>query len=224
MTTERILALLMVILFLFSLPAVAYAQQTPPHIFIGKAFNVSGGVVSAGTLVSAYINGEAQGSTTVRADGGYTLMVTQGVGTSITFRIGAVDATETAIWQQGGATVLNLNAGSGVTVLPTPISSVPGPLGEVGPEGPPGPPGAKGDIGPTGGAGPTGPTGVAGPPGPKGATGDAGPVGSPGQAGPPAAVDGTLFSIIALVLSAVAVTLAIFVVWWIRRLVSQAAP
>ena len=220
MTTERILALLMVILFLFSLPAVAYAQQTPPHIFIGKAFNVSGGVVSAGTLVSAYINGEAQGSTTVRADGGYTLMVTQGAGTSITFRIGAVDATETAIWQQGGATVLNLNAGSGVTVLPTPISSVPGRLGEVGPEGPPGPPGAKGDIGPTGAAGSNG---VAGPPGPKGATGDAGPVGSPGQAGPPAAVDGTLFSIIALVLSAVAVTLAIFVVFWIRRLVSQAA-
>ncbi len=39
MTPMRALTLLTVLLFLFSLPAVAYAQQTPPHIFIGKVFD-----------------------------------------------------------------------------------------------------------------------------------------------------------------------------------------
>ena len=106
------------LVFLFSLPVVAHAQQNPPHIFVGKVFDVSGEGVSAGTVVTAYISGVAQGSTSVRADGAYTLMVPQGAGTNITFKIGTMDATETATWQQGGATVMNLNLGSGITIQP----------------------------------------------------------------------------------------------------------
>ena len=115
--------LVIVVVFLFALPVAAYAQKTPPHIFIGKVFDVSGGSVSVGTVVTAYINGMTQGSTSVRADGTYRLMVDQGAGTDITFKIGPVDATETATWQQGGATVMNLSSGSGIAIQPAQISS-----------------------------------------------------------------------------------------------------
>ena len=96
------------------------AQQIPPHLFIGSVFNVGGGLVSGGTVVTASINGVAQGSTTVRDDGAYTLAVTQGAGTWITFKIGAVAATEVATWQEGGATILNLNTSSGNNLLLNP--------------------------------------------------------------------------------------------------------
>jgi len=208
MTTKRVLTLLTLMVFLFSLPAVAFAQQTPPHIFIGTAFDVSGGPVTVGTLVTAYISGAAQGSTTVRAGGAYTLQVKQGAGTTITFRIGSLDTTETATWQQGGATVLNLNAVSAVAVQPTPISSAPVLKGDVGPEGPAGPAGPTGDTGPPGSAGTAGSKGDTGA---AGAAGSAGPQGPTGPDGPSGPSGGTLLSIIALVLSAIAVSLALFV-------------
>lgn len=85
--------LVIMVVFLFALPVVAYAQQIPPHIFVGKVFDVSGGGVSGGTVLTAYISGVAQGSTSVRADGTYTLMVTQGAGTNVTFKIGSLDAS-----------------------------------------------------------------------------------------------------------------------------------
>ncbi len=67
MTTKRALALLTVMIFLFSLPTVANAQENPPQTLVGTAFDVRGGNVSSGTIVSAYINGVEQGSATVQA-------------------------------------------------------------------------------------------------------------------------------------------------------------
>ncbi len=140
--------LVIVVVFLFALPVVAYAQQVPPHIFIGKVFDVSGGGVAVGTAVTAYINGVAQGSTSVQADGTYSLMVTQGAGTNLTFKIGSLDATETATWQQGGATVMNLNSDSGITIRPAQISSAQGSSGDhKKKEGPPGPAGSESNTG-----------------------------------------------------------------------------
>ena len=135
------------VVFLFALPVVAYAQQVPPHVFVGKVFDVSGGSVSVGTVLTAYINGVAQGSTSVRADGTYRLMVTQGAGTNVTFKIGSLDATETATWQQGGATVMNLNSDSGITIQPAQISSAEGPSGDHKKEDPPAPAGSESNTG-----------------------------------------------------------------------------
>ena len=204
MTTMRALALLTVMMFLYSLPAVANAQQNPPHFFIGKVFDASGAPVSAGTVVTAYINGELQGSATVRAGGDYTLPVSQGTGTGITFRIGSLDARETASWMFGGATVMDLTAG-GAAVQPTPISNVQGPKGDVGPEGPPGAAGPRGDQGPAGAAGSSG---LPGRDGEVGAQGPDGPRGGAGEVGPAGPSGGTILSIIALILSAVAATAA----------------
>ena len=206
MTRKRVLTLLVAMVFLFSLPAVASAQETPPHIFIGKVFDVSGGIISVGTVVTAYINGVAEGSTTVTAGGAYTLMVSRGAGTNITFRIGNLDATETFTWQLGDATVLDLNAGT--AVQPIPIPSIQGLPGPVGPEGPPGAPGPTGE---TGSAGPPGQAGLKGDTGQAGSDGSTGSAGSPGAVGPAGSTGGTIFSIIALILSAVAVSLAVFV-------------
>ena len=206
MTTKRALVLLTVMVFLLSLPAVAFAQQTPPHIFIGNVSDANGGAISIGTVVTAYINGAEQGSSTVQSGGQYQIQVSQGSGTGITFKIGNSNASETATWEQGDATILNLNV-SPVTVQPLP--SVQGLQGEAGPRGPRGSEGPGGDPGAVGPAGPRGDPGVAG------QSGSAGPPGSPGAVGPAGTAGGTVFSIIALLLSAVAVILA--VVGFLRR-------
>lgn len=206
MTTKRALALLTVIMLLFSLPTVAFAQQTPPHIFVGTAFDVSGGTVSAGTIVAAFINGTEQGSATVQAGGKYQMQVSQGPGTLITFKIGSFNASQTFVWEQGGVTLLNLNSVGGVTVVPTPVASVQGPQGEVGPEGPQGSAGPRGDQGPAGAAGSAG---LSGRDGEVGAQGPDGPRGGAGEVGPEGPAGGTLLSIIALILSAVAAIVAI---------------
>lgn len=214
MSKKRVLTLLAVVMFFFSLPALASAQQTPPHIFIGKVFDVSGGAGSVGTVVTAYINGTAQGSTTVKTGGKYTLAVSQGSGTAITFKIGNLEAAETFTWKQGGADVLNLNAVNGVAVQPTPMPSVQGPPGDVGPAGLGGPAGPPGDTGPAGPLGPAGPEGDTGLAGPAGSDGKAGSLGEMGPVGP---AGGTLMSLIALVLSAMALTLTIFIAFLLRR-------
>ncbi len=206
MTTKRALALLTVMIFLFSLPTVAFAQQTPPQVLVGTAFDVSGGPVSAGTVVAAYINGEAKGSATVGAGGKYLMQVSQGAGTLITFKIGNFNASQTFTWEQGGVDSLDLNAVAGVTVAPTPVASVQGPQGEVGPEGPQGSAGPRGDQGPAGAAGSAG---LSGRDGEVGAQGPDGPRGGAGEVGPEGPAGGTLLSIIALILSAVAAIVAI---------------
>ncbi len=206
MTTKRALALLTVIMLLYSLPTVVNAQENPPQVLVGTAFDVSGGTVSAGTIVTAYINGVEQGSATVRAGGEYTLQVRRGSGTVITFKIGSFNASQTFTWEQGGIDLLNLNAVGGVTVVPPPVASVQGPQGEVGPEGPQGSAGPRGDQGPAGAAGSAG---LPGRDGEVGAQGTDGPRGGAGEVGPEGPAGGTLLSIIALILSAVAAIVAI---------------
>ena len=201
MTKMRALALFTVMAFLFLLPTAASAQQIPPHVFIGRAV-LNGLEALVGTVVTAYIDGVVQGSTTVRDGGSYTLVVNKGTGTSRTFKIGSLDAAETSTWEQGGGTVLNLNA---VSVVTTPQGApIPGLLGPQGEVGPAGSAGRQGEVGPAGPAGSVGATGAVGPAGPAGAEGPAGPRGS------------TLFGIVSLIVSVIAASLAIFTAY-LRR-------
>ncbi len=218
MIGRRIPPLLAVIVSLFLTPAIASAQQTPPHIFIGKVFDISGGAGSVGTPVTAYIQGEVKGSTTVQQGGKYTLTVSQGANTVITFKIGSLEASETSTWEQGGATVLNLNA---VRMLqPRSIPMVQGPPGQMGASGPSGAPGL---AGPSGVIGPEGPPGRIGPKGDTGAKGSRGPVGPvspagpPGEVGPAGPAEDSLMGLVALILSSMAISLAIFVAFLSRR-------
>ena len=52
MTKMRVLALLAVMVMMLMVPAVASAQQVPPHVFIGTV-TVNGLAAPAGTLLSA---------------------------------------------------------------------------------------------------------------------------------------------------------------------------
>jgi len=93
------------------------AQQIPPHVFIGTV-TINGVLAPVGTAITAFIDGVVQGSTEVGSGGGYTLVVNQGSSTDITFKIGNLDANETATWEQGGATTLDLTT-PGITVNTT---------------------------------------------------------------------------------------------------------
>ena len=174
MTKMRFLALLAVLALFLTLPAIASAQQVPPHVFIGTV-TVNGLDAPAGTAVTAVIGGVVQGSTSVMGGGGYTLLVNQGSGTDITFKIGSLDAAESATWDQGGGTVLDLNAGG--------AGGAQGSMGPAGPPGLPGKDGADGAAGARGAAGPAGPAGPSGAAGAAGQAGVAGVAGAPGTAG-----------------------------------------
>ena len=114
MTKLKILALLVGMVLLFTLPATVSAQRLPPHVFVGTAM-MDGAMPADGTTVTAWVGGMEAASTTV-SGGGYTLIVDQGdqsfSGETITFQIGGNDAMETAMWMQGGGDELNLSASS----------------------------------------------------------------------------------------------------------------
>ena len=218
MIKVRVLPLLALIVWLFLPPSIASAQQTPPHIFIGKVSDIGGAAGSVGTPVTAYIEGEVKGSTTVQTGGKYALAVSQGANTVITFKIGSLEAAETSTWEQGGATVLNLNVVR--MVQPHSIPMVQGPPGEMGPSGPPGLPGLMGlpgDVGPEGPHGQIGTKGDTGAEGPRGPAGPASPAGPPGEVGPAGPAEGYLMSLVAVILSGMALSLAIFVAFLSRR-------
>ena len=218
----RVLAMLTALALLLTLPAVAYAQSLPPHIFVGHA-TVDGDDARNGTVVTAMIGEEVKGTTTVM-DGMYTLPVNAGAGTEVSFMVGDMSVMEKGSWMQGGATMMDLMAGSAMV----------GPGGQ-GMPGEPGPPGARGPAGPRGGDGAAGAVGAAGPAGPAGpaagaagAAGMAGPAGNPGEPGPqgPAGAAGAMgpggppgsstLSIIALVISIVALAGA-GGIWYLSR-------
>ena len=203
MTKVKILALLVGMVLLFTLPATVSAQRLPPHVFVGTAM-MDGATVADGTTVSAWVLGMEAASTTVTG-GSYVIVVDQGdqsyATETVTFQIGGNDAAETATWMQGGGDELNLTASGAMAMEPTtspeptvaPVAmapgatGVPGARGSAGPSGPEGvagPSGAQGATGPTGAAGPAGSSGSAGPAGDAGATGDTGPAGSGGGSGP----------------------------------------
>jgi hypothetical protein len=189
MTKLRFLALLTVLALLLALPAVASAQQVPPHVFHGTV-TVNGLQAPAGTEVTALAGGQPVATDTVDQNGEYTLLVPQSEG-EITFRVGTLEAAETSNWEQGGADIVNLTASS---FAPPSTEGTP-PPGAVGPAGPRGEPGPAGEVGPAGEAGPPGPQGPAGPPGPQGPSGSSGSFGILG-------LIGFILAIIALIAAA----------------------
>ena len=199
MTKMRFLALLAVLALFLTLPAIASAQQVPPHVFIGTATE-NGVPAPVGRAVTASIDGVVVGSTTVKAGGGYTLLVNQGTGTAITFKVGNLDAAQTATWVQGGGGVLDLVVG-GAGAAGAADAAV-GPAGQAGPPGSKGEQGATGDRGPAGPSGPSGADGPAGAAGPAGGPGSAGPAGTVGPAGP--AGGGGALGLIGLILAIIA--------------------
>ena len=200
MTKLRFLALLTVLALLLALPAVASAQQVPPHVFHGTV-TVNGLGAPTGTEVTALAGGQPVATDTVDQNGEYTLLVPQSEG-EITFRVGTLNAAETSNWEQGGANIVNLTASS---FAPPSTEGTPGP-GAVGPAGPRGEPGPAGEAGPPGEAGPAG---EAGPPGPQGPAGPAGPAGPQGPSGSSGifgilGLIGFILAIIALIAAAAA--------------------
>jgi hypothetical protein len=190
MLKMRFLGLLAVMALLLALPAVASAQQVPPHIFVGTV-EVNGLAAPQGTQVRAMVDGQQAGATTVGANGRYTNLQVAGTpGAAITFMVGNLTAQQTATWQQGELVMLNLTASS--IVQPTP-----GPGNGPGEVGPPGPAGPAGPPGPAGAEGPAGSEGPAGPPGPAGPAGQVGPAGPAG--GGAVAWIGLILAIIAII-------------------------
>ena len=198
MTKMRVLALLAVMMMVLMVPAVASAQQVPPHVLIGTV-TVNGLSAPEGTAVYAFIDGVQQGAATVEAGGGYVLTISQGSGTDISFLVDTLTAAETFSWKQGGADVLDLTAGGGGGA---------GGAGAVGPAGPAGAPGSAGSAGERGPAGPAGPAGGGGADGAAGADGKdgaAGQAGAKGDAGAAGAAGGSGLAIVGLILSIIAI-------------------
>ena len=195
MTKSRFLALLTALALLLALPAVASAQQVPPHVFHGTV-TVNGLPAPAGTEVTALAGGQPVATATADQNGEYTLLVPQSEG-EITFRVGTLNAAETSNWEQGGANIVNLTASS---FAPPSTEGTP-PPGAVGPAGPRGEPGPAGEVGPPGEAGPAGEAGPPGPQGPAGPPGPQGPSGSSGIFGILGLI-GFILAIIALIAAA----------------------
>jgi hypothetical protein len=194
-TRTVFLALISVAALLVSVPAIVSAQGEPiPNRFYGSV-TIDGQPAPVQTIVSAWANGKEVVSAIVTARGSYPLLEVRGIdgvtpGTEITFRVNGIDADQTAEWQSGSLTPLDLTASSTVAeptqAAPTPVptarpQTVRGAPGPRGPQGELGPQGEAGEQGPPG---PVGPQGVRGIPGADGAPGMAGPQGEPGPPGP----------------------------------------
>lgn len=111
MTRISIWPLLAVMASLVALPAIALAQQLPPHRFFGTV-TVDGVKPPDGTRVTAVVSGQAVASTTT-SGGSYRIDVlqTEGVsfsGKTLGFTVGGIAATQAAIWAFGEVTNLNL--------------------------------------------------------------------------------------------------------------------
>ena len=194
MNMRRFLPLLVGIVLLFALPAIVSAQPAV-HVFVGTAM-IDGAAAADGTTVTAWVGGAQVASDTVSA-GSYSITVDAGVGESfagetVSFQIGGNDAAETAAWQAGEATELNLTASSAMVMEPTaapeatttPVAMAPGVPGARGLAGPSGPAGADGPAGSSGARGATGSAGSGGATGPAGSAGATGNAGPSGPIGP----------------------------------------
>ena len=113
MRTAKVWGLIAVIIAVMAFPATALAQPVPPQIFVGS---VTQGIAPAleGTEVTAWIGGSQVGAGTV-TNGQYKVLVVQPQDQSftdktVTFQVGGQDVPETAIWQVGGASEVNLSA------------------------------------------------------------------------------------------------------------------
>ena len=142
----RVLALVAVMALLLALPLAVSAQQVPPHVIIGKA-TLNGAPAHEGTMVTAMVDGQKAGSSTVMgAEGKFETLLVMGPGDEITFMIGDSMAMEKVPWMQGGAMMQNLNAEPG-GMMPEPVDMVMPEKGEKGDKG------ARGSMGQPGAAG-----------------------------------------------------------------------
>ena len=198
MIKVRILALLSVLALLLTLPAIASAQSVPPHIFIGNA-TVNGLNAPSGTVITAMIGGDAKGSVNVGSNGAYgPLHVASGSGSEITFQLDALTASETATWEQGGASVLALNASVGGGEGESGAAGSAGSAGKAGANGEDGADGTNGSDGANGSNGTNGKAGA------DGSNGQDGADGKNGAAGPAGPAGGGAVAIFALILAIVA--------------------
>tara|TARA_B100000315_G_scaffold259171_1_gene313984 strand:- start:200 stop:1558 length:1359 start_codon:yes stop_codon:yes gene_type:complete len=113
MVIARFTALVAAMVFLIALPAVVLAQAAPPHAFFGSA-TVEGIPAPDGTVITAWID-DSQVASTTMSEGRYTVVVVEpeGVhypGETVSFKVGDVEADQTAVWEQGGVNQLNLTA------------------------------------------------------------------------------------------------------------------
>ena len=113
MRDARIWGLIAVMVAIMVFPAVALAQPAPPQVFAGSVTQ-DGAPVAEGTEVTAWIDGVQVGAGTVTGNQ-YNVQVVQPEGQSfdgktVTFQVAGHDVPETAIWQAGGTTELNLSA------------------------------------------------------------------------------------------------------------------
>ena len=110
-TPLLVLCLLAVIPF----EGTAQAQSAPrPVVFAGTA-TIDGSPVFAGTIVSAWVDGNQAASTASKSGGTYALRIPQipgqnFTGREITFMIGSLIANTKAVWQPDGGGELNLRA------------------------------------------------------------------------------------------------------------------
>jgi len=189
----------MALALLLAIPTSVFAQKQPPHQFIG-AVTLDGATAADGAAVTAWVDGEQVASTTVEG-GRYSIEVNSSDGKTVTFKVSGANASQSASYEMGGATELDLIAETG-----SGAAAGSGEAGETGATG------ARGPAGPAGPAGPTGPSGSAGSAGPAGSAGAAGSDGSAGAAGP-AGADGAdggggAIGIVALIVAIVALVAA----------------
>ena len=124
MNVRRLLPLLIGVLLLFALPAIVSAQPAA-HQFAGRA-TLDGAAASDGTIVTAWLDGNQEGSATV-SNGFYNMIVAADPGESfageiVSFQIGGYDAAETGIWGEESESpdgLTNLTASSAMVMEPT---------------------------------------------------------------------------------------------------------
>ena len=118
-----LLMLIAVAALMASLPAIVSAQGVPPppQRFFGSV-TIDGRSAPVGTTVAAWANGQQAAMVVTTTVGSYPVLEVSGLspGTSISFRVNGVEASETADWQQGSLTRLNLTASSTAVPLLTP--------------------------------------------------------------------------------------------------------
>ena len=118
-TPLLVLCLLAVIPF----EGTAQAQSAPrPVVFAGTA-TIDGSPVFAGTIVSAWVDGNQAASTASKSGGTYALRIPQipgqnFTGREITFMIGSLIANTKAVWQPDGGGELNLRATTPASAQP----------------------------------------------------------------------------------------------------------
>ena len=116
-----LLMLIAVAALLVSLPAIVSAQEPPPNRFHGSV-TVDGQPASVGTTVAAWASGQQVAMVVTTTLGRYPILEVSGLSpnTPVSFRVNGVEANETASWQQGTVTPLNLTASSTAVPLLTP--------------------------------------------------------------------------------------------------------